>query len=95
MQHQNPGQAETPQEDFAMLVRQISIDKLQEENKKLGPNFKNPAAPVQKNPSEALCNIFMKTLLKPKDYQAMKPGGPFPCKKEHILELVNECLLIV
>jgi hypothetical protein len=28
-------------QDFSMLVRQISIDKLQEEPKKLGPGFKN------------------------------------------------------
>ena len=48
------GQGETPAEDFAMLVRQISIDKLQEEPKKLGPGFKNQMT-VQKNPNEALC----------------------------------------
>ena len=34
------GQGEAPAEDFSMLVRQISIDKLQEEPKKLGPGFK-------------------------------------------------------
>jgi hypothetical protein len=32
---------QAPVEDFSMLVRQISIDKLQEEPKKLGPGFKN------------------------------------------------------
>lgn len=36
----NP-QGEQQAEDFSMLVRQISIDKLQEEPKKLGPGFKN------------------------------------------------------
>jgi len=35
------GANDAPTEDFSMLVRQISIDKLQEEPKKLGPNFKN------------------------------------------------------
>lgn len=35
------GQGDQPTEDFSMLVRQISIDKLQEEPKKLGPGFKN------------------------------------------------------
>jgi hypothetical protein len=33
---------EASSEDFSMLVRQISIDKLQEEPKKLGPNVKTP-----------------------------------------------------
>jgi hypothetical protein len=36
------GQMDTPAEDFSLLVRQISIDKLQEEPKKLGPNIKAP-----------------------------------------------------
>jgi hypothetical protein len=30
-------------EDFSNLVRQVSIDKLQEESKKLGVGFKNQA----------------------------------------------------
>ena len=48
---------EAPAEDFSMLVRQISIDKLQEEPKKLGPGFKNQtgATVVQKNPNEFIC----------------------------------------
>ena len=37
---------QAPVEDFSMLVRQISIDKLQEEPKKLGPGFKNQTAGV-------------------------------------------------
>lgn len=61
------GTGEAPAEDFSMLVRQISIDKLQEEPKKLGPGFKNQIT-VQKNPHEALCALFMKSLLKPKDF---------------------------
>ena len=48
------GQSEAQVEDFSMLVRQISIDKLQEEPKKLGPGFKNQMS-VTKNPHEALC----------------------------------------
>jgi hypothetical protein len=61
------GQNDAPVEDFSMLVRQISIDKLQEEPKKLGPNFKN-STNIQKNPHENLCGMFLKSLLKPKDY---------------------------
>lgn len=36
------GQMEAPAEDFSLMVRQISIDKLQEEPRKLGPNVKAP-----------------------------------------------------
>lgn len=53
------GQGDAPQEDFSMLVRQISIDKLQEEPKKLGAGFKNQMT-VQKNPHESLCALFLK-----------------------------------
>jgi hypothetical protein len=44
-------------EDFSLLVRKISIDKLQEEPKKLGPNVKAPL--VQKNPYENLYSVFI------------------------------------
>lgn len=52
---------DAPAEDFSLLVRQISIDKLQEEPKKLGPNVKAPL--VQKNQNESLYSIFIKDLL--------------------------------
>ena len=52
-----------------MLVRQISIDKLQEEPKKLGPNFKN-SLNANKNPNDSLCNLFLKSLLKNQIQQA-------------------------
>jgi hypothetical protein len=35
--------------------------------------------------------MFLKPLLKPKEGQEVKPGSEFPCKKEHIIELANEC----
>jgi hypothetical protein len=36
--------AEIPAGDFSLFIRQISIDKLQEEPKKLGPGFKSQIA---------------------------------------------------
>jgi hypothetical protein len=42
MQPNNYGQMDAPAEDFSLLVIKISIDKLQEEPKKLGPNVKAP-----------------------------------------------------
>lgn len=40
-------------EDFSLIVRQISIDKLAEENKRLNPQKMNQPA-SEKNPNEAL-----------------------------------------
>jgi hypothetical protein len=73
-----------------LIVRQISIDKLAEEPKRLNPN-QNHNVKIEKNPNEALCQMFMKSLLKPKDGQDMKPGADFPFKREHIIQLANEC----
>ena len=88
---------EAPAEDFSLLVRQISIDKLQEEPKKLGPGFKNQTAPsvVQKNPNEFICQLFMKSLLKPKDFKLPPQGSKFPLKREDIIELATECINIL
>lgn len=60
------------------MVRQISIDKLQEENKKLGPNVKAPL--IQKNHNEALYSLFITDLLQPKEGQ----GAVTPMKQFHI-----------
>lgn len=40
-----------------------------------------------KNPNDALCLMFIKSLLKPKEGQNIVPGQAFPCKREHIIEL--------
>lgn len=47
-------QIEANAEDFSLIVRQISIDKLAEENKRLNPNNK-VLTKIDKNPNEALC----------------------------------------
>ena len=81
-------------EDFSLIVRQISIDKLAEEPKKLNPQQKNHTK-IDKNPNDALCQMFLKPLLKPKEGQDIKPNTEFPCKREHIIELANECAQIL
>ena len=60
-------------EDFSLIVRQISIDKLAEEPKKLNPQQKNHTK-IDKNPNDALCQMFMKPLLKAKEGQDIKPN---------------------
>ena len=86
---------EAPAEDFSMLVRQISIDKLQEEPKKLGPNSKTPMPIQHKTPSEALVSLFLKQLLRPKEWQNYRAPAKFPLKSEHIIELASECINIL
>lgn len=88
---------QAPVEDFSMLVRQISIDKLQEEPKKLGPGFKNQTAGaiVQKNPNDYICQLFMKSLMKPKDFKLPPMHSKFPLKREDIIELATECINIL
>jgi len=39
--------------------------------------------------------MFIKPLLKPKEGQDSKPGLEFPCKREHIIELANECAQVL
>jgi hypothetical protein len=76
-----------------MLVRQISIDKLQEESKKIGPAGQSGANRINKNPKEALCSLFLKGLLNQnaKDWQNYTSSpDSFPFKKNHILELISE-----
>ena len=81
---------DAPAEDFSLLVRKISIDKLQEEPKKLGPNVKAPL--IQKNPYDNLFSIFISELLKPKEGQNnVQSMSNFPLKREQILELIGEC----
>ena len=53
-------------EDFSLIVRQISIDKLAEEPKKLISQSKG-GSKIDKNPHETLCQMFLKPLLKPKE----------------------------
>jgi hypothetical protein len=55
-----------------MLVRQISIDKLQEESKKIGGAGNGGTNRINKNPKEALCSLFLKGLLNQhaKDWQS-------------------------
>ena len=77
-----------------MIVRQISIDKLAEEPKKLNPNQRNHTK-IDKNPNDALCQMFLKPLLKPKEGQELKPDAEFPCKREHIIELASEVLQVL
>ena len=93
-QHGQNGQMDAPAEDFSLLVRKISIDKLQEEPKKLGPNVKAPL--VQKNPYDSLFSLLIQELLQPKEGQKQIAAfQTFGQKREQISELINECTNIL
>lgn len=42
-----------------------------------------------------MCQLFLKSLLKPKDYTLPPWGSKFPLKREDILELATECINIL
>ena len=77
-------------EDFSLMVRHISIDKLQEEARKLSHNgVKLPS--IQKNQNEELYAHFITELLKPKEGQVARPAmHPFQIEKERVLNLISE-----
>ena len=83
------------QDDFSLLVRQISIDKLQEESKKLSGFKPGAANQVARNPKEALCTMFLNSLMRPKEWNIYQRSQKFPFKRDHILELAHECQSIV
>ena len=65
-----PNEPHAPHDDFSLLVRQISIDKLQEEPKKLNAGFKEGLQPnpALRNPKEALCSMFLNALMRPREW---------------------------
>ncbi len=87
----NYGIEDKPGEDFSMLVRQVSIDKLQEESKKIGQQPSSAQSRITQNPKHALCQQFIKQFLNPKDWVKYDtPTDSFPMKRSHILELIAE-----
>ncbi len=81
--------------DFANLVRRVSIDKLQEEAKKLGGKPKVPVLEQTVNPNEAIYSVFISHLLKPTEYSVALPPSVLPFQREMMLELAREFMLAV
>ncbi len=81
--------------DFANLIRRVSIDKLQEESKKLGGKPKVPVLEELVNPKDSVYSAFINHLLKPKEYSVALPSSVLPFQKETILELAREFTLIL
>jgi len=77
-------------DDFSRLVRQISIDKLQEEAKKIGGPAYGLVGQIVKNPKEALCTMFLNDFMRPKEWQDYPVQENFRFKLDHIHELISE-----
>lgn len=77
-------------DDFSRLVRQISIDKLQEEAKKIGPPVPGSNNQIVKNPKDALCTMFLNDFMRPKEWQDYPVHEQFRFKLAHIHELIAE-----
>jgi len=71
-------------------VRQISIDKLEKENIKIGPPIEGGGSQLVKNPKEALCTMFLNDFIRPKEWQEYPIQDDFRFKETHILELIEE-----
>jgi len=76
-----------PEDNLNNIVSKISIDKLQEESKKLGIGFHDPLVSKPSAYYEGLYNLFINLLLIPKEYS---PDYRFNMKKELILKLCEE-----
>ena len=86
---------EDPNNDFANLVRRVSIDKLQEEAKKIVGKPKISIISAMPNPKDSLYSMFLNHLLKPNVYSQSLPDAAFPFKKEHVIELARECQYVL
>lgn len=82
-------------EDFTThVVRQISIDKLAEEPKRMGVIKKDTMVKANKNPFELLCQAFLTPLLKPKEGQDLNVDTPLPFTRAQIKELATQCMRV-
>lgn len=81
--------------DFAMLVKQVSIEKLHDEGRKLEPGFVGEYSHKQQHPTDAMTANFLKNLLRAKENQNMQYLDQFPFKKSEILDLTKEAIIAV
>ena len=86
---------EDPHNDFANLVKRVSIDKLQEESKKLGGKPKVPILEEPANPKDSAYSMFISFLLKPKEYSVALTSSVFQFTKDSVTELAREFQLVL
>ena len=77
--------------DFPNMIRHVSIEKLQEESKKIGTKLKIPVSSHTPDPNDSLYSIFLNYLMKPKSHSSTLIGPGFPFKKAQVIELAKEC----
>ena len=82
--------------EFAKLVRNLDIDKLQEESKKLGTGGESliHSMSIPSN-LDSLCNMFLNYLLRPKEWSMGNVDHRFVFKAQYVVELAKECLKVM
>eukprot|EP00826_Nyctotherus_ovalis_P013351 TRINITY_DN1359_c0_g2_i1.p1 TRINITY_DN1359_c0_g2~~TRINITY_DN1359_c0_g2_i1.p1 ORF type:complete len:624 (+),score=117.54 TRINITY_DN1359_c0_g2_i1:759-2630(+) len=80
-----------PNEEFGDLIRQISLEKLQEESRKLAGKSKIPISAAAPNSRDMLHSHFLNYLLKPSTFSKTLPPDTFAFKPEYVIELAREC----
>ena len=90
----SPESEENEIEDTSVLFRKISIDKLQEENKRIGENNSNVLLESVHNFDKNLINLFIDTLLRPFDWydseKMDKIHSDLPFTQIQIFKLLKE-----
>lgn len=77
--------------DFGELVRKVSIDRLQEEGKRLGVKALPPGISSKSpQPSETICTAFLNQFFKTRQWADITDMR-FPMRKEMVLALIEEC----
>ena len=80
-------------DDPADMVKKVSLDRLQDEGKRINATPKPPGM-SKSRPTESLCDIVLNELLKPKDWQTLIQT-PFSLNKEILSALVTEAMEVM
>lgn len=86
---------ENPDEEFGDLVKQVSLEKLHDEPRKIAGKLKIPINVGVANSKDALYSLFINSLLKPSTFSKVLLPDSFAFKPEHVIELAKECKRIL
>jgi len=77
--------------EFGDTIRKVSLDKLQDEPRKIAGKPRIPISSVAVNSKDSLFMHFISFLLKPSAHSKMPLPDSFPFKPEYVIELAREC----
>ncbi len=76
--------------DMADMVRRISIDRLQDESRKMVGRPKVPVVGAAASPKDTLCSAFITRLMRVKENSTVLTDPVFAFKREYVVELAKE-----